>query len=134
MMKKVRLVSYKEMFLDDIKKNIEYSIVKYKFQDRRKNIVIESENNNFKEYLMYNKFTYLEYEFLEEVSTLIEKTIEKGKAEAIILKDKDDENNVKGFEIRVPEYNFRLKGIKYTYFFQKKTIIVDNRKYIVPYM
>lgn len=131
MRKKVRLVSYKEMFLDDIKKYIEYSIVKYKFQDRRKTIVIESENDNFKEYLLYNKFTYLEYEFLEEVSTLIEKTIEKGKAEAIILKYKDDENDVKGFEIRVPEYNFRFKGIKYTYFFQKQPIMLDNKKYIV---
>lgn len=129
MKKKVRLVSYKAMFLDDIKKYIEFSIVKYKFQDECKNIEIESDNNDLKDYLTYKNFTYMEYEFLSEVSTFIAKTIEKGHAEAILVKYRDDENNVKGLEIRVPEYDFKLRGLKYTYFFQKQSIMINNKKY-----
>lgn len=129
MRKKVRLVSYKAMFLDDIKKYIEFSIVKYKFQDEYKNIEIESDNDDLKDYLTYKNFTYMEYEFLNEVSTFIAKTIEKGHAEAILVKYRDDENNVKGLEIRVPEYDFKLRGLKYTYFFQKQSIMINNKKY-----
>lgn len=129
MRKKVRLVSYKAMFLDDIKKYIQFSIVKYKFQDEYKNIEIESDNDDLKDYLTYKNFTYMEYEFLNEVSTFIAKTIKKGHAEAILVKYRDDENNVKGLEIRVPKYDFKLRGLKYTYFFQKQSIMINNKKY-----
>ena len=129
-MKKNRLVSYKSMFLDDIKKYIEFSIVKYRFHDKNKNIEIESDNENFRNYLLYKNFTYLEYDFLNEVSNLIVSIIEKGHGEAIIVKYKEDEE-VKGIEIRVPVYDFKIRGIKYTYFFQRQLPAFDKKKYHV---
>lgn len=117
------------MFLEDIKKYIEFSIVKYRFHDENKNIEIESNNKNFKNYLLYKNFTYLEYDFLNEVSNLIVSIIEKGHGEAIIVKYKENEEEIKGIEIRVPVYDFRIKGIKYTYFFQRQLPAFDNKKY-----
>lgn len=127
MKKKInRFFSYKELFLEDIVRSIEFSIVLYK--DGNRNIEIENTKGNFKRYY---EFTYLEYNFLEEVANLIGKVIRKGKSEAIIIKKKDKNNVVEGIEIRVPYYNLKLQGIKNVYFIQKQNIIGASKKYHV---
>ena len=127
MKKKInRFFSYKELFLEDIVRDIEFSILLYK--DGNRNIEIENTKGNFKRYF---EFTYLEYNFIEEVANLIGKVIREGKSEAIIIKKKDKNNVVEGIEIRVPYYNLKLQGIKNVYFIQKQNIIGKNNKYHV---
>ena len=127
MKKKInRFFSYKELFLEDIVRSIEFSIVLYKNGNR--NIEIENTKGNFERYF---ESTYLEYNFLEEVANLIGKVIRRGKAEAIILKKKDRNNVLEEIEIRVPYYDLKIRGIKNVYFMQKQNIIGASKKYHV---
>lgn len=114
--------SYKELFLEDIVKSIEFSIGLSR--DNEQNIEIENINGNFEEYFVYKNCTYLRYDFLEVVANLIMKVIQKGNENAIIVKYKDEEKNiVKGLEIHIPFYKFKLYGFKYVYFIQKQNTI-----------
>ena len=128
MKKKInKYFSYKELFLEDIVRSIEVSIMLN--NNAEKNIEIENIKGDFKSYFLYKNSTYLRYDFLEEVARLIGNVIEKGRAEAIIVKFKNETNVVEGIEIRLPYYDFKLQGIKNMYFIQKQNIIGTNKKY-----
>lgn len=121
------MFSYKNMFLDDITKGIEFSVGLNR--DYEKNIEIENINGNFKEYFFYKNYYYTRYDFLSEIAKLIKGVIQSGKAEAIIVKYKDKKNIVKGIEIRVPYYDYKIYGLKNIYFFRKSNIINSTKKY-----
>lgn len=128
MKKKInKYFSYKELFLEDIVRSIEVSIMLN--NNAEKNIEIENIKGDFKSYFLYKNSTYLRYDFLKEVARLIGNVIEKGRAEAIIVKFKNETNVVEGIEIRLPYYDFKLQGIRNMYFIQKQNIIGTNKKY-----
>ena len=80
MKKKInKYFSYKELFLEDIVRSIEVSIMLN--NNAEKNIEIENIKGDFKSYFLYKNSTYLRYDFLEEVARLIGNVIEKGRAE-----------------------------------------------------
>lgn len=128
-MKKNNFFSYKNMFLEDITKSIEFSIGLSR--EYEQNVEIENIKGNFKEYFFYKNYSYIRYDFLSEIAKLIASVIKKGKAEAIIVKYKDEKETVKGIEIRVPYYNYKIYGLKNIYFLQKQNVINSNKKYHV---
>ena len=128
-MKKNKLFSYKNMFLEDIARSIEFSVGLNR--DYEDNIEVENIKGNFKEYFSYKHYSYLRYDFLREVSKLIVNIIQKGKAEAIIIKYKDEKNIVKGMEIRVPYNKYKIYGLKNIYYIQKHNTINSSKKYYV---
>ena len=75
-MKKNNFFSYKNMFLEDITKSIEFSIGLSR--EYEQNVEIENIKGNFKEYFFYKNYSYMRYDFLSEIAKLIASVIKKG--------------------------------------------------------